>query len=105
MFLAFNYKILNLDETLFEVSIDDTEFKESIWIEVDRPAPIIAYISSIIKIYSGRNLNVSKNLFRVFQFQEKRLSWKMKNQIEYCLHNIPEYEQYHNDVKKFLLWI
>lgn len=115
MFNSYKF-IFNESEYKYEITIIDSEFEESINVDTftmwwfATPNSFVgsspAATASAIKIYSARNMNVSKNLFLLFKFIENYYGswWSIKDQYEWCLKHVPEYKQYHEGVKKFLLF-
>lgn len=117
MFISYISKYLGYDQKTdqyqYEITIIDSEFEETVTTTTTAMAPAPrdaaartgALPAAALKIYSARNLNVSKNLFLLFQYVEKQYNWwTTKKQYEWCLEYVPEYTQYHEGVKKLLLF-
>lgn len=59
--------------------------------------------ADIIKVYSSRSLNVPHNLFLFMLNYEEKYRWSIKEQILWYKEYIPEYQQYHLEIEKYLL--
>ena len=63
---------------------------------------------AVINCYSKRNLNVSKNLFLMFMFNEKLYGSRHNNiqqQISWCMEYQKLFPKYKEEVEKYLLLI
>jgi hypothetical protein len=104
-YLEFNSKT-NLYSDLYKIIDDD--FEEEIMGERpgNSPARFGGGEGAIINCYSKRNLNVPKNLFLFFMFNEKQygsIYYNIQQQISYCMKNKPLFPKYKEDVEKYLL--
>jgi hypothetical protein len=88
--------------------IEDEDFEEEITGALgDRAAHTrdIVGVRAVIKTYSKRNLNVSKNLLLLFMFYEKEYGKKyysIEKQIENCMKYQPLFQKYKEEVEKYL---
>lgn len=109
MFQSYSYKYLDFDQKsknwTYEILIVDDDFQEIVTSSYngDNTASSCALIE-LIKIYSKRNLNVSKNIFSFFIYIKTFGSdYDFNNQISWYKKYVPEFDKYLPEIEKFLL--
>lgn len=103
MFKDYKYKHLGYDTKKYSITIIDSEFEEVIN-SFDNAYDAKIVVETIIKTYSSRSLNVPYNLFLyMLKITNKVNFWNIKNLIKYYQKYIPEYQQYHSQIEKYLL--
>jgi hypothetical protein len=102
MFIKYEWVDNGFDITTNTVKIGltvfDTDFVETININTNRYIFEKA-VSAIIKLYQSKNLDVAKNLFLLM----KRTGSSFETQIFFFRMNVPEYQQYHSQIEKYML--
>lgn len=110
MFQSYKYKYLNYDQKSqkhnYEISIIDEDFKETITVSAVAFVSIAcAAATAIIKIYSKRNLNVSKNIVAYMKYFDKQYGsyYDINNQIHWYKKDVPKFDNYLPKIEKYLL--
>lgn len=67
-------------------------------------AKTIAVVSSIIKIYTKKQLNVSKNLFLFMKYDQSIYGLGVEQQINYYKRHIDNINDYLPEINKYLLF-
>jgi hypothetical protein len=99
MFQSYTYKYLSYDrekdESRYEITIVDDDFTETATTTATAGEP-----AALIDIYSRRNLNVSQNLWLLYQYCEQR--YGRDDRISWWKKYVPAYSQYHDDLQMYL---
>lgn len=91
-----------------EVSLIDSEFTEKFMVNDLRPGGMLYSLlfdaaKYVIKLYSNLSVNSARNIFLFMLFIEKKYNDSVKNQINTYTQEIPEYQQFHSEIEKYLL--
>jgi hypothetical protein len=113
MFQSYDYEYMSdcgFEQFLYKITIVDPDFGKEVvvkepvseWASVEERT-----IAVVIKLYSdkGHSINqIAKNLWLLFGFNQIHFLWKIEEQIEWCLENLPEYLTYHETVQMLMLF-
>ena len=82
------------------IKIIDDDFEKKIITNYGYASDASISIATIIQIY--KNNNLVSNFFLFLQYIEKYYNWKIKDQIDYYLKYVPEYQEIHLQIQKYL---
>jgi hypothetical protein len=96
------------DQYFFEYEITDDEFGAVSGVGISCVEAVISFRNetaiAVIQEYSKRNLNVAANLMRAFIWMHKLYPyWSIQNIININKKNTPLFQQYEDDLQKYLL--
>jgi hypothetical protein len=130
MFQSCTYQYKSFDPTtdryLYDITIVDPDFGEKTTVAAVAVLAASAAVSmagvltaevavaemaaamEVIKLYfdKGYSVNqIAKNLWLLFEFNQRQCAWwSIKDQINWCLKWVPEYQPYHETIQMLMLF-
>jgi hypothetical protein len=108
---ALKYKGYDRDiqQWLYDITIFDPDFgEEMVAVVVGAVATALPSTVGAIKCYSNKGYSVNqiaKNLWLLFEFNQRQYPWwAIKEQTEWCLKWVPEYQPYHETIQMLMLF-
>jgi hypothetical protein len=95
---SYQESIIKIIDDDFELIVKKPNSKNTIY-------PIkIAAATSVIDVYNYKSLNVAKNLF-LFMLRVSEVNFSLTPKFQANLYKqfIPEYQQFHSEIEKYLL--